>query len=573
MNFLTISPLLFGVGLAALAVGLFVLQQLRIRYTQLYVPTTLFWAEAVRDAPVRVFRNRFKHWLAYLLVLLICWLLWLGFSDFRTNPSDTGDFHAFVLDASAGASVGNEFNSSKQQLLNDIGSFAKDHREVYVTAGRNQKVLATGEETLLLERRLADVEPKSAPASIEDLIRILSRGVGEEENLFINIYGRTAIAQDVIDQLPDNVAINWQLPTDDGTQNRGIVALGIGEPLSGAWDKVDVLLRIIDSSGEEIPLVDLSLLLNEQPLETASLTRLNGTDFIMYDVPANGGVFHVTLAGDDDVKFDNEASVALPLKQPIRVAVGENLPNSVLLALRADAALQIVSLSEEADVAILGSGDPTSSLPTLSVVPMDSQEIAFVIGIDEGEDADQSLQVAVDSLGLRNIDAVAIATELNRDIEVQMKIGEQRSIALWDSIVEDEFNFRDSFSFPLFVSKSIRYLADEPPWYAYFAAGRPAIEQSAGASLANTDLLSEMAAGTYLVRNESGEFENMNQLPGVVSLLDTTVTTRSANQGVMSEAGINTPVYPRWALLTWLMLLVFGLIIAEWYIYQRRLMP
>ena len=149
MNFLTISPLLFGVGLAALAVGLFVLQQLRIRYTQLYVPTTLFWAEAVRDAPVRVFRNRFKHWLAYLLVLLICWLLWLGFSDFRTNTSAAGDFHAFVLDASAGASVGNEFNSSKQQLLNDIGSFSKDHREVYITAGRNQKVLATGEETLL----------------------------------------------------------------------------------------------------------------------------------------------------------------------------------------------------------------------------------------------------------------------------------------------------------------------------------------------------------------------------------------------------------------------------------------
>ena len=293
----------------------------------------------------------------------------------------------------------------------------------------------------------------------------------------------------------------------------------------------------------------------------------------MYDVPANGGVFQVTLAGDDDVKFDNEASVALPLKQPIRVAVGENLPNSVLLALRADAALQIVSLSEEADVAVVGPGDPASPLPTFSVVPMDSQEIAFVIGIDEGEDADRSLQVAVDSLGLRNIDAVSIATELNRDIEVQMEIGDQRSIALWDSIVEDEFNFRDSFSFPLFVSKSIRYLANEPPWYAYFAAGRPAIEQSAGASLANTDLLSEMAAGTYLVRNESGEFENMNQLPGVVSLLDTAVTTRSTNQGVLSEAGINTPVYPRWALLTWLMLLVFGLVIAEWYIYQRRLMP
>ena len=573
MNFLTISPLVFGAGLAALAVALFVLQQLRIRYTQLYVPTTLFWAEAVRDAPVRVFRHQFKHWLAYLLALLICCLLWLGFSDFRTNNSSTGDFHAFVLDASAGASVGNEFNSSKQQLLNDIGSFSKEHREVYVSSGRNLKVLSPGEETLLLERRLANIEPESAPSAIEDLVRILVRGVEEEERIFVNIYGRTSIPQEVRDQLPDNVTVNWQLPTNEESKNRGIVALGIGEPISGAWNKVDVLLRVIDSAGEEIPVSELTLTLDDQVLDATTLTQLNKTDFILYDVPADGSVLQVSLSGEDDVAFDNEARVALPLKKTIRVAVGDSVPSSLLMALGADDALQVVSTTDEAEVAVLGTEDAESSLPTFKVVPIDSQDYAFVIGIDGGEDAELVLRAAVESLGLRNIDAVSLATELNRPIEVQMEIGDSRSISMWDAIVQDEFNFRDSFSFPLFVSKSMRYLASEPPWYAYLAAGKPAIEQSAGTSLANTDVLGEMAAGTYFVRNEAGEFEIIDQLPGVVSLLDTAVTTRNTSQGVVSEAGINTPIYPRWAILTWLMLLVFGLVIAEWYIYQRRLMP
>ena len=46
-------------GAAGLAGLLYVLQQLRIRYTEVAVPTAMFWLEAARDAPVRVFRRRF----------------------------------------------------------------------------------------------------------------------------------------------------------------------------------------------------------------------------------------------------------------------------------------------------------------------------------------------------------------------------------------------------------------------------------------------------------------------------------------------------------------------------------
>ena len=85
MNFANLSLPWLLAGAAGLAGLLYVLQQLRIRYTEVPVPTAMFWREAARDAPVRVFRRRFRHWLAFLLSLLICWLLWLGLAEPRVE--------------------------------------------------------------------------------------------------------------------------------------------------------------------------------------------------------------------------------------------------------------------------------------------------------------------------------------------------------------------------------------------------------------------------------------------------------------------------------------------------------
>ena len=68
-------------GLAGLAAGLFVLQQLRTRYRDVTVVTTLFWKQVIDEAPVRKFRERFRHPLAYALILAICSLIWLAFAE------------------------------------------------------------------------------------------------------------------------------------------------------------------------------------------------------------------------------------------------------------------------------------------------------------------------------------------------------------------------------------------------------------------------------------------------------------------------------------------------------------
>ena len=576
MNLLNLSPLLFGAGLATLAGGLYLLQQLRIRYTRIPVATTLFWAEAVRDAPVRVFRQRFKHWLAWLLAVLICWLLWLGFADLRTNRSETADFHALILDGSAHSAVGNDFEISKQQLLNDVRSYPNQQREVYYAGEHNLKLLATDEDTKVLQQRLDDQTPVSARSSVEDQLRLLARdAVNAENQVHVTVYGRSAIPPEVIDDLPESMNVEQRLPDDESEfSNRGIVALGVGEPLSGAWDKVDVLVRVLQNNSDSVTAADLNISIGDQAISSDSLTVIGESDFLLRDVLADGSQLQVSLVGEDDLEFDNEASLVLPTRTQIPIYLGPNVPESILPAISADTALIVVP-QNEAEVAVLGPGDPASSLPTFRVVEESAQEQAFEIGYVGPQDvtSERAIDRTIERLGLEHIDATAIAQEIEREISVRLHFGDQRFVSVWQPVVEDEFNFRESISFPLFISKSMRYLADSAPWYAYLAAGRQAIEQSAGTSLADTDALSELAVGTYFVRNATGEFELTNELPGVISLLDKTATVRSASPNIGGTTTANNSPYPLWELITWLMLIALALVFTEWYIYQRRLMP
>lgn len=576
MNILNLSPLLFGAGLVGLAAGLFLLQQLRIRYTRLPVATTLFWAEAVRDAPVRVFRQRFKHWLAWLLAVLICWLLWLGFADLRTDRPENANFYALILDGSAQSSVGEDFESSKQQLLNDVRSYPDQQREVYFAGEHNLKILASDEDTKVLQQRLDDQTPVSARSSVEDQLRLLARdAVNAENQVHVVVYGRIAIPPEVISDLPDNMIVEQRLPTNETEYfNRGIVALGVGEPLSGAWDKVDVLVRVLNTNGENITVSDLAITVGDQTIASENLSAVGPSDFLLKDIVADGSQLTVTLIGEDDLEFDNEASLVLPTRTQIPIYLGNFVPDSILPAIQADSALIVVPVSE-AKVAILGPGESSSTLPTFRVVEETAQEQAFEIGYVGPQDvnSERMLDRTIEKLGLEQIDATAIAQEIEREITVRLHFGDQRFVSVWQPIVEDEFNFRESISFPLFISKSMRYLADEAPWYAYLAAGKQAIEQSSGASLADTDALSELAVGTYFVRNATGEFELTNELPGVISLLDKTTTVGITTPTLGSTAAVNPSPYPLWELITWLMLLTLALVVTEWYIYQRRLMP
>ena len=571
MSFFNLSPLLVGLGLLALAGLLFLLQQLRIRYTELPVATTMFWAAAVREAPVRVLRQRFRHLLAYLLALLICWLLWIGFGGPLTGAQRTAGFNVLVIDGSAHAASGEIFQQSKRQLLNDVSKYPRDSREVFLSGAQNVRVLATGEEKLVLERRLEEFEPVAASSSLEELLRLLPRNNSYPDEVNIVVYGGAPISQHALDRLPDGYSVSRKIETLDDFENRGIVALGIAEPLSGEWDTVDVLFRILATEGLVVELDDFSVQVGEQELSSARLELISANEFRVRDVVADGSVFSVSIEQPDDLDFDNEALVTLPMKERVPIALGSDVPTPIRRAIDADDGIEIVGSG--ASVAILGPNDSEPSIPYLRSAAITEQEKAFVIGYTGELDAMEALQQSVADLGLSEIDSAAMATELNQEIRIELKHSDMRYVSVWGELLSENFNFKDSLSFPIFVSKSIRYLADQEPWYAYLAAGRQPVEQTSGSSLASSDLLAEYAIGASYVRNEAGTLELRDGSSLQVSLLDPSTAVRASSQNLTDAVIETSNAQTVWGIATWLALLAVLLLGLEWYLYQRGLMP
>lgn len=571
MSFFNLSPLLVGLGLLALAGLLFLLQQLRIRYTELPVATTMFWAAAVREAPVRVLRQRFRHLLAYLLALLICWLLWVGFGGPLTGAQRTAGFNILVIDGSAHASTGDIFQQSKRQLLNDVSKYPRDSREVFLSGAQNVRVLAPGEEKLVLERRLEEFEPVAARSSIDELLRLLPRNGSYPDEVNIVVYGGAPIPQHALDRLPDGYSVARRFDSQEDFQNRGIVALGIGEPMSGDWDKVDVLFRILATEGLVVQTDDLLVQVGDQDLDKNRLESISSNEFRVQDVVADGSVFSVAIEEPDDLAFDNEALVTLPAKEQVSISLGEDVPAPIRRAIDADAGIEIVGSG--ADVAVLGPNDSEPSIPYLRATTIDEQPKAFVIGYSGELEGMEALHQSVADLGLTEIDSAAMATELNQEISVQLDYSDVRYVAVWRELVSESFNFKDSLSFPIFVSKSIRYLADQEPWYAYVAAGRQPVEQTSGSSLASSDLLAEYAIGASYVRNEAGTLELRDGSSLQVSLLDPASAVRAGSQSLTDAAIETSNAQTAWGIATWLALLAVLLLGLEWYLYQRGLMP
>ena len=176
MSFGFVSPLLGALGLVAIAGVLYAFQRLRVRHQRVDVETTLFWRQAVEESRARVFTQRFRHPLTYLLLLLICSLLWLSFSELRRDAGD-GRQHLVLLDGSAGMAHGTRFERAAQAAADYAAGLPKEARAVVLCAGRAQTMLRPGDDALLLPRRLVGVTPASAPNAVVDVMFDLLRSL------------------------------------------------------------------------------------------------------------------------------------------------------------------------------------------------------------------------------------------------------------------------------------------------------------------------------------------------------------------------------------------------------------
>ncbi len=565
-------PFLLG-GAAVLAGLLYALQQLRIRYTEIVVPTAMFWREAARDAPVRVFRRRFRHWLAYLLSLLICWLLWLGLAEPAADGPEGGQYHVLYLDGSAHMSAPGDLERAAERLRDDLKGLPEDRREVVWGGAWNLKLLNAGEEDLLFDRRLEGLEAEPSPSPIDEQLRLLALQGAYPAAARLVIYGRAPVGAEALEGLPEGIEVLRAEGFDEPGPNRGIVAMGMGHAASGRWDRVDALVRLGAAGGASAAPGDVLLSLDGAPLEGASIEALPPDGLVIRDIPAAGGLLEARIAQPDSLPADDAAQLRLPVRETLKVAVSEALAPVLFDAVIADPALDLAE--GDAELVFRQAGESFGGdLPALEFASMDQQEAAFEIEYAGNLDAELALRDSLRGLGLSLIDGAGLAAEAGRPVGIQAAAGEARRISLWQELLDDRYNFTASRAFPLFISRAARWLVEAEPAYAYLAAGRFAAEESAEFALAGPGNVATRLLGADLAPPRAGTLSSPDgESSFPVSLLSSVVSA--------GQAGVDLPAFaPAGAGLAGPSLLAFLLILAalallafEWYAYQRGMMP
>jgi len=570
VNFLNLSAGLVGLGVLALAGGLFLLQQLRVRQREVDVVTTLFWRQALEESRARVLRQRFRHPWAYLLLLAIASLLWLAVAGLMQDRSGTRP-RWLLLDASAGMNRPGRFEAAKESLLADVAALPAAERQVFWCGETVERLLAPGEETPLLRARLERRRPQAAPARLESWLSSWTSEMGAGPE--IRVYGDGPLRPAWLGSLPAEVSLlrRTDLPAAPA-ESRGILAAGIGESASGQWDQVDVTVAVGGLGvAEDALLAELSAQLGGEPWP-ASYTRMPSGDPAVLllrfsGIPARGQDFQVKLGAIEessagvsatgDLEIDDHATLALPSRRPLRVAIAPALASLFQPLLEADPSL--ILTAENPGLQIRRTQDPADdSLPSL-VITADDGGALFRLRHDGGADADAVLEQGYRALGLGSIDALGLATALHRPVSVDAEVGSPPQLQLSAPLLLPEAGFTASRAFPLLITRGLRWLHQEQELLPYAAAGRPLPGES-------TRLL-----GAPRVVGAVGDLDFGSVQPLHVSLYDPGLTmpqrTAAAADPSPTVAGRGL------ALWTWAALVALLLLVAEGFLFQRGRLP
>jgi len=390
-------------GLVGLCAALLAaLHLLRIRPRRVRVVTTWLWSQAARQTRARTLWRRFRHPWTYALLLLISALLVaaLGRPEFRQTRA-AGAATVIVLDAGMSmAAPAGQASSWTQAVTVGVAEARRcgaDAPVALVVADPWPRVLhGFHEPPLLLARRLREVRPTDSwPARrpaiqlARSLLSPWQRADGRRPETQPSMFGEPQPDRRIIVVTDHPQPELWGLSdlvaapgdTDDGIDVRFV-------PVGPAADNAALLAAFLEPLPEDLYRgrlrvrvgywgetsragtlrVHRSVEIAGQPLLAESRTFQPGAavDFVVPEVPADGGQLLIDLAIEDAVAGDNQAVVRLPQRTPIRVRIATETPPALVTLLASDPALRLGE-EDEPDVEVR-TGLTDSPAPALVAV-------------------------------------------------------------------------------------------------------------------------------------------------------------------------------------------------------------
>lgn len=516
----------FGVllGVLALAVGLWLLQRLRVQHQEVQVLTTLFWQAAIKETRARVFVKRFRHLPAWLLLVAIASLLWMLLSQPQTQSSD-GTQHVVLLhwDDSDEAAR----NRALQLGLKRAATLPTNSREIIAASDRLHTLVASGEELEIAAIR----DEASFELGSKDLhwaLDSLASRSSADQPVHIHLVAGTELESDYVQTLPEHVEL-FRVEDTAANEDIQLQTLGYSSSLEGPWNTVDVQFGFDPSA--ELDASSISLKLNDQPLgQSAALLSKN--QFTVSEVPAVGGVLQIEYR--DEVL----GSLTLPERKRIGVELAEGVPEILRDLIEIDEAVEVVSSGGDVVVGFDESSD-------LQLTSQDSS--AFVVAADS-EDPQAALAAIIDELALAQIDATSLAEQSGQVVDVQVTASDKRQIAVWQSLFGSSFDFVGSRACPIFIARSIRWLANRPEEIQWAGQGDRIQSGSFARALNSSGNIAGQEFATTRLSRPVQESQDLTVSP---------------------EPNILYWLTP----YTWFGILVSALLVTEWILFQRGKMP
>ncbi|WP_269219361.1 hypothetical protein [Brevundimonas vesicularis] len=568
MSFLSLPMWAVIAGAVGLAALLFALQILKARQKLVRIAAAGLWAQAARVTPLRVFRQRFQRWLAYLLILTIALLLWIAGARPEMTPGRDAADHIFYLDASAVLMGRDDLAQARRALIADARNTDPARRAVYLDGAVATPLLQPGENLALLSQRLEDVKARPAPSSFAHAVagRELDGAASSGRPSVIHYYGAWSGARTVAPSADRRLVYGYlAAPTPD---NRGVVALGASPAASGDAVRADILVEATGADGRPLPADALRFSRDGRDVGVETLARPDGR-LIVRDVVADGALFTVRLARPDAFPADDQASLRLPDERPVNVALSPGAPAAVVRAVRLNPAFSVTA-PQDAQVVVRRSGERFGEDRPALVVTQSGDQPAFVFTYGVGE-PEPDLSGALDALGMSDVETQALARTTRRDVSAETRPGQQRSVAVWSALFDDGGGFPAAASFPVFVSRTLSWLVDAGPWVPYAQAGTDLTDQSDLYGLSSDRRIAERALNGDLYLSQAGE-TRIGDLRLAVSLTDREITMDAAS-AAPSDVVVTSVRGPAVDLLFILLVVIAGLLLLlEWRLHQRGAM-
>lgn len=542
-------------GAIALALSLFLLQWLRSRTKVIQVATSQFWQQALQQAPARVWWQKFRYLLAWLLSVAIALLLWLALSGVQLSGSGNTPTAFYFIDSSAAMTAAEHFVDAKQQLRHDVAASDSQHRQVWLGGAVATLLLNSGDNNALLSAKLANIDAQIQSSSWSQWLVALRQDTADDAAVDVYYYG-PSLSRSELAAIPSNITLHNRYVAPAITHNLGIVALGQTPAQSGLWGKVDVQFSLYASDDRPLTAQLVKFALDGQWFQPANIRALGAGRFVIADLDVANAPqqLQLSLATSDDFSADDSASLMLASLPVVRVQLGENLPAWLNQLFSVDSGINLVS--DNADVAVCASVASCSNARARLVLDADSN-VAHYVGHngDNSQDWQQALTLQWQQNGWTTLAARQQFPQLLFEQAADRREQHLSPVSLNLMLQQQRAEL------PLLLADSIRWLAQEQQVTPYLALSAP-WPQSYAEQLSSLPL-------------QAGQQHNLNGQAALAALsspaLSQAVThDSSAAPTDVLDALVDAPLL---SLLSWCMLLAAALLLLEWALLQRGRLP